>query len=142
MNIKRTLRALIAAGMVGACIGAQAATVRCLLDVDGDGQVDALTDGLLLMRAATGYRGAALVQDALGEGATRTDPEEIMAFITANAYAYDVDGDGVFMPHTDGKMIIRHMFGLSGDDVVRDAVAASAPRHNWQGVREHLEKGC
>jgi hypothetical protein len=142
MKIRKTLGALLAAGMLGVCIGAQAGTVRCLLDVDGDGQVDALTDGLLLMRAASGYRGAALVIDALAEGATRTDPDDIMAFITANAYAYDVDGDGVFMPHTDGKMIIRHMFGLSGEDVVRDATAASAPRRNWQGVREHLEKGC
>src|SRR5690242_16340132 len=142
MSIRKTLGALVAAGLMGASIGAHGATVRCLMDVDGNGEVDALTDGLLLMRAASGYRGAALTQDALGEGATRTDPDDLIDFITANAYAYDVDGDGVFMPHTDGKMIMRHMFGLSGDQVVRDAVAEAAPRHNWDNVRAHLEKGC
>jgi hypothetical protein len=142
MSIGKTWRALLAAGLVGASIAAQGATVRCLMDVDGNGEVDALTDGLLLMRAASGYRGAELTQDALGEGATRTDPDDVIEYITANAYAYDVDGDGIFMPDTDGKMIMRHMFGLSGDQVVRDAVSQSAPRHNWDNVRAHLERGC
>ena len=41
------------------------------LDVDGNGQVDALTDGLMIMRKLLGQTGAAITQGALGVGATR-----------------------------------------------------------------------
>jgi len=40
-------------------------------DVDADGSVDALTDGLLVIRYLFGLRGAALTQGAIGAGATR-----------------------------------------------------------------------
>ena len=41
------------------------------LDVDGNGQVDALTDGLMIMRKLLGQTGSAITQGALGVGATR-----------------------------------------------------------------------
>ena len=46
-------------------------SIRPMLDIDGNGQVDALTDGLLVMRHMFGLRGTALTQGALGAGATR-----------------------------------------------------------------------
>lgn len=46
-------------------------TIRPLLDIDGDGRFDALSDGLLLMRYLLGVRGDALIAGALGIGATR-----------------------------------------------------------------------
>ena len=42
------------------------------LDIDGNGDSDALTDGLLLIRYLFGLRGASLVTGAIGAGATRT----------------------------------------------------------------------
>ena len=42
------------------------------LDIDGNGQVDALTDGLLISRYLLGIRGPALISGAIGVGATRT----------------------------------------------------------------------
>ncbi|HQA33935.1 MAG TPA: DUF2341 domain-containing protein [Casimicrobium huifangae] len=54
-----------------------------LLDIDGNGRVDALTDGLLLLRYLTGLRGDALVNGALGSGATRTLAADIEAAIAA-----------------------------------------------------------
>lgn len=41
------------------------------LDIDGNGQVDALTDGLLISRYLLGIRGPSLIAGALGVGATR-----------------------------------------------------------------------
>ena len=41
------------------------------LDIDGNGQVDALTDGLLLARYLLGISGPALIAGAIGVGATR-----------------------------------------------------------------------
>jgi hypothetical protein len=54
---------------------------REALDVDGDGESRALTDGLLIIRRLFGFEGAALTTGALGGNATRTDPEEIKSYI-------------------------------------------------------------
>ena len=42
-----------------------------LLDVDGNGKVDALTDGLMIMRKLLGMTGSAITANALGAGPTR-----------------------------------------------------------------------
>jgi hypothetical protein len=42
-----------------------------LLDVDGNGQVDALTDGVMILRSLLGLTGSAITQNAIGPGATR-----------------------------------------------------------------------
>ena len=52
-----------------------------VFDIDGNGQVDALTDSLLIMRYTFGFSGAELIDDALGEGSTRTGTEEIEAYL-------------------------------------------------------------
>jgi len=53
------------------------------LDIDGNGESKALTDGLLLIRYLFGFRDSALVSGAIGDGATRVSPEEIEAYINA-----------------------------------------------------------
>ena len=55
--------------------------LRPLLDVDGNGRTDALTDGILLIRYLFGLRGAALVSDAIGVGSTRTTAQAIEAYL-------------------------------------------------------------
>ena len=42
------------------------------LDIDGEGKVAALTDGVLAVRYLFGFDGAALTGGALGTGVTRT----------------------------------------------------------------------
>ena len=51
------------------------------LDVDGDGNVQALSDGLLILRYLFGLRGAALIDGAVAFGATRTTAAQIEAYI-------------------------------------------------------------
>ena len=51
------------------------------MDVDGDGESRALTDGLLIIRRLFGFEGSALTAGALGSNATRTDPDEIKDYI-------------------------------------------------------------
>ena len=43
----------------------------------GDGHVDALTDGILVLRYLFGLRGGALIQDAVAIGALRKTAQEI-----------------------------------------------------------------
>lgn len=54
-----------------------------ILDVDGDGKVEALTDGLLIIRYLFGFRGNVLVANAIGSGATRTTPSQIEEYLAA-----------------------------------------------------------
>ena len=48
-----------------------------LLDVDGNGKADALTDGVILLRYLFGLRGAPLIAGAVGVGATRSVFDQI-----------------------------------------------------------------
>ena len=45
--------------------------IRPVLDVDGNGQVDAFTDGVLAIRYMFGLRGASLIAGSVGMNATR-----------------------------------------------------------------------
>ncbi|MDP6154330.1 MAG: hypothetical protein QF785_13190, partial [Phycisphaeraceae bacterium] len=56
-------------------------TIPAYGDVDDSGSALALTDGLLILRFLAGFTGAALIADAIGAGATRTDAGEIADFL-------------------------------------------------------------
>lgn len=56
--------------------------IRPKLDIDGNGQATASTDGLLLLRYLFGLRGQQLIAGAIGPGATRTSAAEIEAYIS------------------------------------------------------------
>jgi hypothetical protein len=51
------------------------------LDVDGDGQFLPLTDALLILRYAFGFRGNTLISNAVGMGCTRCDAPSIEAYL-------------------------------------------------------------
>ena len=55
--------------------------IRAALDIDGNGNVDALTDGLLVIRYLFGLRGAPLIQGAIAAGATRTTAAQIESYL-------------------------------------------------------------
>lgn len=57
------------------------ADVLPLLDIDGNGQVDALTDGLLLIRYLFGLRGPTLIAPGTAPGAMRTTSGQIEGYI-------------------------------------------------------------
>ncbi|NEX16735.1 MAG: hypothetical protein C1943_08925 [Halochromatium sp.] len=69
----------------GATIVNHLESIACqvLFDVDGDGARRPLTDGLLLWRLLSGYSGSELIAGALGEEATRRDPEAIRGWLAA-----------------------------------------------------------
>jgi hypothetical protein len=54
---------------------------RSVFDIDGDGTVDALTDGLLIVRYLLGVRGTALLDGVLLPGALRGDAMGIEAYL-------------------------------------------------------------
>jgi hypothetical protein len=52
----------------------------------------------------------------------------------------DVDGDNKIDPLTDGLLLMRAMFGLTGDAVTAGAVGAGAERPLWSQIRQYLER--
>jgi len=52
-----------------------------LFDVDANGKVDALTDGVVILRYLSGFRDDPLVDGAVDPSGTRTDPYEVTAFL-------------------------------------------------------------
>ncbi|MBK8743144.1 MAG: hypothetical protein IPM02_28420 [Betaproteobacteria bacterium] len=97
-----------------------------VMDVDGNAQVDALTDGLMLIRHMFGMKGATLTDGAIGPGATRT-AAEIEAYIQS-LNAMDVDGNSQVDALTDGLMLIRYIFGMRGAMLTDGAIGPGATR--------------
>lgn len=64
--------------------GLSEANASCVLDLDGNGTVDALTDGIMLLRAFFGLSGTSVTNGALGAGATRTTWAEIRVYLNSN----------------------------------------------------------
>ncbi len=62
-------------------IGARLAALKPFLDIDGNGQASALSDGLLLIRYLSGLRGDSLVNGAIDAGATRKTSAQIEQYI-------------------------------------------------------------
>lgn len=52
-----------------------------LLDIDGSGSFDALTDGLIILRYAFGLRGENLINNSVDESASRKTAEQIEEYI-------------------------------------------------------------
>ncbi len=52
------------------------------LDIDGDGEIKPLTDGLLTLRYLFGFRGDALINNAIDANATRKTSTGVEAFIS------------------------------------------------------------
>jgi hypothetical protein len=56
----------------------------CSLDVDGNGGIDALTDGFLLMRAMFGLTGTSVTNGAVGVGASRMTWAQLQPYLNGN----------------------------------------------------------
>jgi hypothetical protein len=79
----------LTSGAVGAgCTSCDAAAIESRLmdlglqlDIDGNGEVDALTDGLLALRFLFGFSGTTLTGGAVGNGCTRCDAAAIQTYL-------------------------------------------------------------
>jgi pre-peptidase/trypsin len=107
------------------------------LDLDGDGLVVALNDGLLAVRGLFGFTGIALTAGALGDGATR-DAVGVVAFIDQCAITLDVDGDGSASPLTDGLLFLRYLFGLRGVGLTAGTVGSGCKRCDADAIEPYL----
>jgi hypothetical protein len=100
------------------------------LDVDGDGVVTPLGDGLMVIRKLFGsaFKGDALTAKAISPTATRNSAE-IHAYIQQgiDLGLLDIDRDGATAALGDGLMVIRQLFGsFRGDALINKAISETS----------------
>src|SRR5882672_1926541 len=110
------------------------------LDIDGNGVIDAATDGLLLMRYLFRVRGAQLVENAVGVGATRSTAqiEAYLGNLMVPASTLDIDSNGRIDALTDGLLIYRYMLGMRGTALVTGALGTGATRISPTEIQNYI----
>ena len=107
-------------------------------DFDGNGSADALTDGLLLVRYAFGLRGDKLVGDGVVADDSTLTAQEIEAKITEAQDIADIDGNGTVDPLSDGLLLLRHLFGFSGESLVKGVVHPDGSRQSAEEITSYM----
>ena len=100
------------------------------LDIDGNGTADALTDGVLVIRYLFGFTGDTLINNATAPDCTRCTAPEIEAWLAdgVSSGLLDIDGNGTADALTDGILVIRFLFGFTGETLIANAVAPDCTR--------------
>jgi len=108
------------------------------VDLDGNDDYDALTDGLLLLRGMFGLDGDALITGTVADDATYKLAEDIETRIANLGDLADIDGNGEIDALTDGLLTLRYLFGLEGETLVAGVVADDATRTTSE-IEAHLK---
>ncbi|MDA9583745.1 hypothetical protein N9R70_04790, partial [Porticoccaceae bacterium] len=109
------------------------------IDLDGNEDYDALTDGLLLLRGMFGLDGSALVTGTIASDAAYTESVDIESRIETLGDLADIDGNGDIDALTDGLLTLRYLFGLQGDTLINGVVADDATRTTAEEIEAHLD---
>lgn len=109
------------------------------LDIDGNGDANALTDGQLILRHMFGVSGISLVFDATAPDALYVTSEDIEARIRALDMQLDIDQNGQVDALTDGLLILRYLLGMRGTNLVRGVVADNSVRGNISTIESYME---
>ena len=107
-------------------------------DFDGNGEADALTDGLILLRHAFGVSGSSLTDGVMALNSTMSS-EEVAVAVDKAAMIADVDGNGEMNALTDALVVLRYLFGLRDQVLVDGVVASDATRISVEVIEQHIE---
>ena len=108
------------------------------LDLDGNGALEALGDGLLFLRSSFGFTGAALIAGAVGNGCRYCTAPAIESRLVALQAVLDVDDDEDVDALTDALLVLRYLFGFSGATLTSGAVGDGAARNTPAAVTAYL----
>ena len=110
-------------------------------DIDGNQEIAPLTDGLLVLRYFFGFRGEALIANAIGTNPIRNNIEEIETYLQTaiDNRALDIDGNGVVQPLTDGLLLLRYQFGFRGNALIQNAIGDNATRNTAADIESFLQ---
>ncbi|MBT3644550.1 MAG: hypothetical protein HN530_07085, partial [Gammaproteobacteria bacterium] len=63
----------------------------------------------------------------------------IQAHINDRPDRFDLDGDGLHQPLTDGLLLLRLLFGFTGEALTQGALGDKANRRTSNSILEHVE---
>ena len=109
----------------------------CVIDIDGNQSISATTDGLMLLRAMLGLTGTAVTTGATVAGAPRTSWAQIAPYV--HLAALNLSGSGNTSAATDGVLLLRAMFGLTGTAVTHGITTSG---QTWASIRNYLNTQC
>lgn len=109
------------------------------LDIDGDGNAEALTDGLLIIRRLFGFESTSLIAGAISGDATITSADAIAERVDGFKAALDVDANGKTEALTDGLLIIRRLFGFEGASLVSGAISPDGERQDAAEIAAYID---
>ena len=98
-----------------------------------------LTDGLLVIRHLFGFSGDSLTSGAVSGGANRGSSDVIATYLKDADSQLDIDGDGEAKPLIDGLLLIRYLFGFSGESLISGAIGTEATRKTAQDVEAYIQ---
>ena len=109
-------------------------------DVDENQEAKALIDGLLVMRHLFGFSGAALTSGTTVSDASRTTAEAISSYLTDADTELDIDGNGESKALTDGLVLIRYLFGFTGNALTAGAIGDNAQRLSADEIEAYIQE--
>ena len=77
---------------------------------------------------------------AVSGGASRDASDAIASYLTDADSQLDIDGDGESKPLTDGLLLIRYLFGFSGDSLISGAIGEGAERDTAEEVEAYIQE--
>ena len=108
------------------------------LDIDGNQQFDALTDGLLILRYLFGLTDYDLIKGVVAEDANFKLSSEIEGRLLRVENLLDIDESGHLDALTDGLIILRYLFGMRGDLMLSGAISENARRQTPSEIENYL----
>ena len=129
-----------AAATVSATFAAPATLATLDIDLSGSNtKYNALTDGVLVLRYLFGLTGTALTNGALGTAPGRATGAAIQAYLDDIRPALDVDGNGQVDAPTDGLLILRALFGYTGNALTDNALGANPSRGTAAAILNYID---
>jgi hypothetical protein len=110
------------------------------IDIDGNEEFDALTDGLLILRSMFGLSGDNLILGAVADDAAYKSSQDLESRISSLGMRLDVDDNDKIDALTDGLVILRHLFGLTGDPLTAGVVADDANRFSAADIESYIRE--
>ena len=113
--------------------------VATVFDVDGNGSIEPLSDGLLTLRYLFGFRGPELINQAIGTGASRQTSNQIQTYLSDNLSEFDIDGNKVSEPLSDGLLLLRYLFGFRSNSLTDNAIGSNALRATPTEIAAYIQ---
>ena len=107
-------------------------------DIDEDASARAPSDGLLVIRHLFGFSSNSLVSGAVAADGSRVEAQAISTYLSEAGSQLDIDGDGESKALTDGLLLIRYLFGFSGDSLTSGAVGVTATRTSGLEISAYI----